>query len=224
MPIHEWPEGERPREKLFTRGAKSLSHAELLAIFLRVGVPGMSAVDLGRALLKEFGSLGAMFSNPPQALAKVRGIGLAKAAQLHAGIELARRALEEEVRELDSLNSPDAVRRFLRLELEGRTREMFLVLLLDAQNRVIHVAELFSGTLTQTSVYPREVVKCALDRNAASVIFAHNHPSGVAEPSQADRLLTETLRKALALVDIKVLDHVVVGAGAITSFAERGLI
>ncbi|MBS1215111.1 MAG: radC [Proteobacteria bacterium] len=224
MPISDWPENERPREKLLAQGAGSLSDAELLAIFLRVGVRGMSAVDLGRALLKQFGSLGALFAATPETLATVPGIGAAKSAQLKAALEIAARALREQARERDALSSPAAVRDFLRLTLRGREHEVFVAVLLDAQNRVIHVEELFRGTLTQTSVYPREVVKCALRHNAAAVILAHNHPSGVAEPSQADRLLTEALRKALDTVDVKVLDHFVVGAGGGTSFAERGLL
>jgi DNA repair protein RadC len=224
MPISDWPENERPREKLLALGASSLSDAELLAIFLRVGVRGMSAVDLGRALLKQFGSLGGLFAASPADLTKVAGIGAAKAAQLKAALEIAARALHEQARERDALASPAAVRDYLRLTLHHREQEVFVAVLLDAQNRVIHVEELFRGTLTQTSVYPREVVKCALRHNAAAVIFAHNHPSGVAEPSQADRLLTEALRKALDTVDVKVLDHFVVGAAGGTSFAERGLL
>jgi len=225
MPISDWPENERPREKLLARGADSLSDAELLAIFLRVGMRGMSAVDLGRALLKQFGSLAGLLAAGPEALAAVPGIGVAKSAQLKAGLEIATRALREQARERDALSSPAAVRDFLRLSLRDREHEVFVAVLLDAQNRVIHVEELFRGTLTQTSVYPREVVKCALRHNAAAVIFAHNHPSGIAEPSHADRLLTEALRKALDTVDVKVLDHFVVGAaGGGISFAERGLL
>jgi DNA repair protein RadC len=224
MPISDWPENERPREKLLAQGAVSLSDAELLAIFLRVGVRGMSAVDLGRTLLEQFGSLGGLFAASPEALATVPGIGAAKSAQLKAALEIAARALREQARDRDALSSPTAVRDFLRLTQRDREHEVFVAVLLDAQNRVIHVEELFRGTLTQTSVYPREVVKCALRHNAAAVIFAHNHPSGIAEPSQADRLLTEALRKALDTVDVKVLDHFVVGAGGGTSFAERGLL
>ncbi|MCU0805207.1 MAG: DNA repair protein RadC [Burkholderiales bacterium] len=224
MPISDWPENERPREKLLAQGAGSLSDAELLAIFLRVGVRGMSAVDLGRTLIREFGSLGGLFAADPAALASVPGIGPAKSAQLKAALEIAARALREQARERDALASPAAVRDFLRLTLSDREHEVFVAVLLDAQNRVIHVEELFRGTLTQTSVYPREVVKCALRHNAAAVIFAHNHPSGIAEPSHADKLLTDALRKALDTVDVKVLDHFVVGAGGGTSFAERGLL
>ncbi len=224
MPISDWPEDERPREKLLARGPGSLSDAELLAIFLRVGVRGMSAVDLGRALLQRFGSLGGLLAAGPDRLAEVPGIGAAKSAQLKAGLEIARRALAEQARGQDALCSPEAVRDYLRLALRDREHEVFAAVLLDAQNRVIHFEELFRGTLTQTSVYPREVVKCALRHNAAAVIFAHNHPSGVAEPSQADRLLTDTLRQALGTVDVRVLDHFVIGATGATSFAERGLL
>ncbi|MCX7891847.1 MAG: DNA repair protein RadC [Burkholderiales bacterium] len=224
MPISDWPEDERPREKLLARGPGSLSDAELLAIFLRVGVRGMSAVDLGRALLERFRSLGGLLAASADRLAEVPGIGVAKSAQLKAGLEIARRALIEQARTQDTLSSPEAVRDYLRLALRDREHEVFAAVLLDAQNRVIHYEELFRGTLTQTSVYPREVVKCALRHNAAAVIFAHNHPSGVAEPSQADRLLTDALRQALGMVDVRVLDHFVIGAAGATSFAERGLL
>jgi DNA repair protein RadC len=224
MGIASWPEGERPREKLLAGGPQSLSDAELLAIFLRTGVRGRSAVDLGRSLIDRFGSLSALFGADVTSFAAVPGVGNAKYAQLQAGFELARRALRETSATVDALASPGAVRDYLRLTLENRPREAFVAVLLDAQNRVITQEELFQGTLTQTSVYPREVVKCALRHNAAAVIFAHNHPSGVAEPSQADQTLTDTLRRALALIDVRVLDHFVVGRGRVTSFAERGLI
>jgi len=228
MGIGDWPPGERPREKLLERGAESLSDAELLAIFLRVGVKGRSAVDLGRDLIARFGSLSALAEANAEALVDTPGVGPAKSAQLRAALELASRALRERVTARDALASPAAVREhlagYLRLTLGGRDREVFVAVMLDAQHRVIATEVLFQGTLTQTSVYPREVVKCALRHNAAAVIFAHNHPSGVAEPSQADQILTDTLQRALALVDIKVLDHFVVGRGAAMSFAERGLL
>lgn len=224
MGIASWPEGERPREKLLAGGPQSLSDAELLAIFLRTGVRGQSAVDLGRSLIDRFGSLSALFGADVASFGVVPGVGNAKYAQLQAGFELARRALRETSANADALASPAAVRDYLRLTLENRPREAFVAVLLDAQNRVITQEELFQGTLTQTSVYPREVVKCALRHNAAAVIFAHNHPSGVAEPSQADQTLTDTLQRALALIDVRVLDHFVVGRGRVTSFAERGLI
>ncbi len=224
MAITDWPEGERPREKLLERGAAALSHAELLAVFLRSGVRGKSAVDLGRELIARFGSLGALFAAADRDIAAVPGVGPAKCAQLRAAFELARRALEFQAREAETLASPHAVRRYLRYTLAERSHEVFAAVWLDAQHRVLEFQELFAGTLTQTSVYPREVVKHALARNAAAVIFAHNHPSGVAEPSQSDRILTETLKRALELVDVKVLDHFVIGRDAATSFAERGLL
>jgi DNA repair protein RadC len=222
--ITDWPEDERPREKLLQQGARNLSDAELLAIFLRTGVKGSSAVDLGRDLLVRFGSITALAQADLASFSANPGLGPAKYVQLQAAIELARRALAENIAAGDALSSPDAVRAFLRLTLGDRPHEVFMIVLLDAQNRVIGTEEVSRGTLTQTSVFPREVVKCALARNAAAVIFAHNHPSGVAEPSQADQLLTETLKRALALVDVKVLDHFIIGRGAAMSFAERGLL
>jgi DNA repair protein RadC len=224
MGIAHWPARERPREKLLAHGPRTLSDAELLAIFLRTGVRGASAVDLGRELLAHCGSLSGVFGAAPQKLTAVPGLGTAKYAQLQAAFELARRTLGESMAAGDALSSPSTVRDYLRLSLGGRGHEVFLAVLLDAQNRVIAEEELFRGTLTQTSVYPREVVKCALRYNAAAVIFAHNHPSGVAEPSQADRTLTETLRRSLALVDVRVLDHFVVGRDEVASFAERGML
>jgi DNA repair protein RadC len=224
VPITDWPEGERPREKLLARGAAALSDAELLAIFLRTGVRGRSAVDLGRDMLDRHGSLNALFAAEARELAATPGIGAAKCAQLRAAYELARRGLAETAHAGDVLSSPQAVRSYLQFSLAHRPNEVFVAVWLDAQHRVLKMQELFSGTLTQTSVYPREVVKDALRHNAAAVIFAHNHPSGLAEPSQADQLLTETLKRALDLVDVKVLDHFVVGRGATLSFAERGLL
>lgn len=224
MAITDWPADERPREKLLTRGAAALSDAELLAIFLRVGVTGKSAVDLARDLLNQFGSLNGIFAASCEQLTVVNGMGPSKYAQLQAIFEMSRRALQEEMRQGDVLSSPVAVRDYLRLQLGGLPREVFMVLLLDAQHRVIVFEELFVGTLTQTSVYPREVVKLALQHNAAAVIFAHNHPSGVTEPSCADEVLTHALKEALALVDIKVLDHFVVAGNQCLSFAERGLL
>lgn len=226
MAITDWPEGERPRERLLARGAEALSDAELLAIYLRVGVRGKSAVDLARDLLKRFdGRLAALAEAPLADLATVSGIGTAKAAQLKASFELARRALVQDMSSRDALASPAAVRQWLRLRLGGLPNEVFVALWLDAQNRLIEAHTLFTGTLTQTSVYPREVVKAALARNAAAVILAHNHPSGVAEPSRADEMLTRALKDALALVDVRVLDHFVVAGGASPlSFAERGLL
>lgn len=224
MAITDWPLAERPRERLLKEGANALSDAELLAIFLRVGVRGKSAVDLARELMTEFGSLNGLFFADRRACTRVKGLGDAKYAQLQAVLEMSRRALAEEMKRRDALSSPAAVRDFLRLKLAGLPHEVFLAVFLDAQNRVLEVEELFRGSLTQTSVYPREVVKRALARNAAGVILAHNHPSGVAEPSQADRWLTDQLKAALALVDVRVLDHFVVAGADGLSFAERGLL
>ena len=225
MAITDWPEDERPREKLLARGAAALSDAELLAVFLRVGVRGMSAVDLARALLARFGSLTRLCAAPAAEFAAVPGMGTAKYAQLQAVMELARRALAERMRERDVFDSPRAVRDWLRLRIGALPHEVFMVLLLDARNGLIEAVELFRGTLTQTSVYPREVVKLALAHNAASVIFAHNHPSGAREPSTADETLTRSLRQALDFVDVRVLDHFIVTAhDEPVSFAERGLL
>ncbi len=224
MAINNWPEDDRPREKLLARGPGSLSDAELLAIFLRTGTRGKSAVDLARVLLGKFGSLAGIVGASREAFCDVPGLGSAKYAQLHAATELTRRALAVEMKAGLNLSSPTAVRDFLRLSIQNRQVEVFVGLFLDAQNRVIAVEELFSGTLTQTSVFPREVVRRALHHNAAGVIFAHNHPSGVAEPSHADETLTQALKEALALIDVRVLDHFVVGRGATLSFAERGLL
>lgn len=224
MAITDWPTGERPREKLLSKGADSLSDAELVAILLRTGVRGRSAVDLAREVLKSCGSLSAMFSASDRQFCAVPGLGAAKYVQLQAVMEMAKRALREKISNGDALNSPHAVRDYLRLKLQGRPHEVFASVFLDAQNRVLAVEELFRGTLTQTSVYPREVVKRALHYNAAAVIFAHNHPSGIAEPSRADEMLTIALKQALALIDVKVLDHFVVGGDSAMSFAERGLL
>ena len=226
MSITDWPEGERPRERLLAHGPEALSDAELLAIYLRVGVRGKSAVDLGRELLQRFdGSLSRLAEASLEELASVSGIGMAKAAQLKASFELARRALAQEMTARDTFSSPGQVGDWLRLKLATRQNEVFMALWLDAQNRLLKAEELFSGTLTQTSVYPREVVKSALGHNAAAVILAHNHPSGIAEPSRADELLTKALKDALAMVDVKVLDHfIVAGNTPPLSFAERGLL
>jgi DNA repair protein RadC len=184
--ICDWPAGERPREKLLARGARQLSDAELVAIFLRTGVRGLSAVDLARQQLGRFESLMALTTAPQTEFCAAAGLGPAKYAQLQAALEIARRGLQERLQAGPVLSAPQSVRDYLRLSLQGRPHEVFLTLFLDAQHRVVAAEELFRGTLTQTSVYPREVVKQALQHNAAAVIFAHNHPSGVAEPSRAD--------------------------------------
>jgi DNA repair protein RadC len=225
MAIKDWPTDERPRERLRHHGAAALSDAELLAIFLRVGIKGSSAVDLARALLQRFdGNLARLAAAAPQQLAALPGIGPAKASQLAATMELARRSLQAGMLERDTLGSPSLVRDWLRLKLGDLAHEVFGALWLDAQNRLISYEELFRGTLTQTSVYPREVVKHALACNAAGVILAHNHPSGVAEPSHADQALTRSLQHTLALIDVKLLDHFVIAGNTAVSLAERGLL
>jgi DNA repair protein RadC len=224
MSITQWPEDERPRERLLKQGAAALSDAELVAIFLRVGVKGKSAVDLARDLVAQFGSLNGLFSANEKDLCAVHGMGQAKYVQLQAVLEMAKRALVEDIKLTDALASPKAVRDYLKLTLARLPREVFVAVFLTSQNRVIEVEEIFRGTLTQTSVYPREIVKLALAHNAASVIFAHNHPSGEPHPSQADRALTKTLAEALALIDVRVLDHFIVAPGASLSFAEQGML
>lgn len=224
MAIKDWPEGERPRERLLEQGPASLTDAELLAVILRTGTAGRSALDLGREALARFGGLSGLLAAPTDRLIALEGLGPAKSAQLQAVLELARRSLREEVQHATALSSPDKVRAYLRLTLSSRPHEVFMALFLDAQNRLIVADELFRGTLSQTSVYPREVVKRALAVNAGAVIFAHNHPSGVAEPSRSDELLTTSLKQALALVDVRVLDHLIVAGSNVLSFAERGLL
>lgn len=224
MGINNWPAGERPRERLIQRGAAALSDAELLAIFLRTGVTGKSAVDLARDVLTQFGTLTNMFAASQIEFCKIHGMGQAKFVQLQAVLEMSRRALHEEMQAGDALNSPQAVRKYLLLQLQSRQQEVFMVIFLDAQHRVLAAEEMFHGTLTQASVYPREVAKRALFHNAAAVIFAHNHPSGVTEPSQSDRLLTDALKQALALVEVRTLDHFIVAGSQCLSFAERGML
>lgn len=224
MAITDWPEDQRPRERLIKYGAQALSDAELLAVFLRVGVSGKSAVDLGRDMVGHFGSLNRLFSATLRDFSAINGLGPAKFAQLQAVLELARRALSEELEAGAALSSPQTVRQYLQLSMANKPYESFAVLLLDVKNRLIAAEELFRGTLTHTSVYPREVVKAALAHNAASIIIAHNHPSGTPEPSAADHALTQALKQALNLVDIRVLDHFVVAGRHVYSFAEHGQI
>jgi DNA repair protein RadC len=224
MSIADWPEAERPREKLLTLGPTALSDAELLAIFLRIGCAGKSAVDLARELLQEYGGLRPLLEASQAEFCKGLGLGSAKYAQLQAVLEMARRHLSSSMKTGDLLTAPNMVRDYLRAQLRHQQREIFAVLFLDSQNRLIAYDELFQGTIDGASVHPREVVKQALARNAAAVILAHNHPSGVAEPSQADRRITERLQVALELVDVRVLDHMVVGDAEVVSFAERGLL
>ena len=224
MSMAGWPLPERPRERFLARGAASLSDAELLALFLGAGTRRQSALELARDLLARFGRVSRVLSAAHPELVAVPGVGAARSAQIAAVMELARRALTEEMRGRDSLASPAAVRGYLRLRMQDLSHECFYCVFLDAQNRVIAADEMFRGTLTQTSVYPREILKRALHHNAAAVILAHNHPSGVAEPSIQDQALTRTLAEALSLVDVKVLDHFIVAPGACLSFAERGLL
>ncbi|MDB5841941.1 MAG: hypothetical protein JWQ23_3893 [Herminiimonas sp.] len=222
MAITDWPEDQRPRERLIKHGPHALSDAELLAVFLRIGVRGKSAVDLGREMVGHFGSLSRMFSASLADFALVHGLGPAKFAQLQAVLELARRAIGEELQAGVALSSPQAVKQYLRLLLAAKPYESFAVLFLDVKNRLIATEHLFRGTLTHTSVHPREVVKAGLAHNAGAVILAHNHPSGIADPSAADHTVTQTLKQALALVDIRVLDHFIVAGEQVHSFAEHG--
>ena len=223
MAISDWPLSERPRERLLAEGANVLSDAELLAVLLRTGLRGKTAVDLGRELMSAFEGVSGVLEAGSR-LGRIKGLGPAKTAQFAAAIELARRALREEMKKTAALTSPGAVRDYLRLALSRREEEVFVCMWLDAQHKVIEIEQAFTGTLTQTSVYPREIVKSALARNAAAVIFAHNHPSGVAQPSQSDELLTRNLKEALALIEVKVLDHFIVAGNQAISFAERGLL
>ncbi len=224
MAIKDWPAEERPREKLLQRGSAALTDAELLAIFLRTGTPGKSAVDLARELLTDFGSLQALLDADLSRFCQANGLGSAKYAQLQAVLEMARRHFKEILQRGNALTSPDITRAYLSAHLRGYSYEVFACLFLDNQHRVIKLDELFRGTIDSASVYPREVAKQALHHNAAAVIFAHNHPSGISEPSQADRQITEKLKQALALFDIRVLDHFIIGDGQPYSFAEHGLL
>ncbi len=224
MAITDWPQSERPREKLLERGPQALSDAELLAIFLRTGVAGKTAVDVARELLARFGGLRELLAAEREALCAAPGLGAAKYAQLQAALEMGRRHLGEALMRGPTLASPRATRDYLQARLRDRPHEVFCCLFLDNRHRVLAFEELFHGTLNGAAVYPREVVKRALKHNAAAVIFAHNHPSGVAEPSRADEILTRGLKEALALVEIRTLDHLVIGDGEVVSFSERGLL
>jgi DNA repair protein RadC len=222
MAITDWPVEQRPRERLIRHGAQALSDAELLAVFLRVGVMGKSAVDLGRDLVGHFGSLNQLFSAKLGDFSVLKGLGPAKFAQLQAVFELAQRALAEQLESGTALSSPQTVKHYLQLLLGNKPHESFTVLFLDVKNRLIATEELFRGTLTHASVYPREIVKAALAHNAASILLAHNHPSGAAEPSRADHALTQTLKETLAMVEVRVLDHFIVAGSQVYSFAEHG--
>lgn len=224
MAITDWPEQDRPREKLLQQGPEALSDAELLAIFLRTGIKGKSAVDLARELLQNFGGLRPLLTANQQDFCSHLGLGPAKFAQLQAVLEMARRHLAEQLSRGNALTSPALTQQFLQAKLRDLDYEVFACLLLDNQHRVLKYVELFRGTIDGAAVYPREVVKLALAHGAAALILVHNHPSGIAEPSSADRAITDRLKKALDLVDIRVLDHVIVGDGYCESFAERGII
>lgn len=224
MQIRDWPQAERPREKLLQLGSGALSEAELLAIWLRHGPSGMSALDLARTLLARFGSLRAVLAAERHVLCRERGVGPVRWAELQAALELVRRHHLERLQSGPVLASPRAARDYLIARLRDRDHEVFCCLFLDSRHRLIACEELFRGTVDGASVHPREVVKQALARNAAALILAHNHPSGVAEPSQADEIITARLRDALALVEIRLLDHLVIGDGSCTSLAERGLV
>ena len=224
MGIKDWPEGEGPRDKLLQKGAGQLSDAELLAVLLRNGLAGLNAVDLARSLISEFGGLRNLLCAPRNQVCRLPGVGPVKYAQLQAAAELARRVAQENLQRGQVLTNPDLTRDYLMRQLAYRSYEVFAVLLLDSQHRVIQFVELFRGTIDSASVYPREVVSLVLEKKAAAVIVCHNHPSGIAEPSQADRRITERLKNALATIDVSLLDHMVVGDREIVSFAERGWI
>jgi DNA repair protein RadC len=224
MLLKDLPQEARPREKLLSRGASALSDVELLALLLRSGIRGKNVLQLAQELVDRFGGVAGLLHMPAEALKTVKGLGPAKRAELVAVLELARRALVQQLTQKPLFNTPQAVRDYLQLQLGGLHHEVFAVLFLDSQHRLIALEEMFRGTLTQTSVYPREVVKQALTLNASSVVLAHNHPSGTAQPSRADEALTQTLKAALALVDVRVLDHFVVTASQAVSMAELGLV
>lgn len=224
MPIYQWPASEQPREKLLKSGARTLSDAELLAIFLRTGVAGCSAVELARRLLMDYGSLRALFNASETEFCRAKGLGPVKYVQLQAVLEMAKRYFWEELDELPALTSAAQANDFIYVKMRDLQREVFSCLFLNSQNQVICYEEVFHGTINQAPVFPRELVKKALAHNAAAVILAHNHPSGVAEPSHADREITGLVCDAMALLDIRVLDHFVVGKGGLYSFAEHGLL
>ncbi len=224
MLLKDIPADARPREKLLASGAGALADAELIALLLRTGLKGTSVLQLAQQLLDHFGGIQGLLHTQASDLKQIKGLGPAKRAEIAAVIELARRALVQELSRRPVFGAPEQVKDYVRLQLGARDFEVFAVLFLDAQNRLLRLEEMFRGTLTQTSVYPREVVKRALDLHAAAVILAHNHPSGVAEPSRADEYLTQTLKSALQLIDVRVLDHLVVSRSDVVSFAERGLL
>ncbi|GIU33310.1 DNA repair protein RadC [Shewanella schlegeliana] len=224
MAIKDWPEGEAPREKLLSQGVKQLSDAELLAVLLRVGLKGFTAVELARTMINEFGGLRGLLNASQTQVCRLDGIGPVKFAQMQAAVELGTRISQEKLQRGKILSDPDLTRDYLMRQLSDRAYEVFAILLLDSQHRVIQFVELFRGTINSASVYPRDVVSLVLERKAAAVIVCHNHPSGIAEPSTADRRITERLKQALQTIDVPLLDHMVVGDREIVSFAERGWI
>ena len=224
MLLKDLPLNARPRDKMLARGPGALSDAELLALLLRTGLPGKNALQMGQELLEKFGGMKGLLHTHANDLKSIKGLGPAKRAEIVAVLELARRALSEQLKEKPLFSTPQAVRDYLQLQLGSRPHEIFAVLFLDSQHRLIALEELFRGSLSQTSVYPREVVVRALALNAASVVLAHNHPSGAAQPSRADEALTQTLKAALSLVDVRVLDHFVVTSTQAVSMAELGLL
>lgn len=225
MPLKDLPADAQPREKLLARGAGALSDTELLALLLRTGTQGRGVLQMADEVLRKFNGLAGLLHSQGEDLKGIKGLGgTAKRAELMAVLELARRAMAQQLKEREVFSSPQAVKDYLRLHLAHKPHEVFAALFLDAQNRLIAMEELFRGTLTQTSVYPREVVIKALHHHAASVVLAHNHPSGSVQPSRADEALTQALKAALGLVDVRVLDHVIVAPGDALSMAERGLL
>lgn len=224
MTIKDWPITEQPREKLLHQGPHSLSDAELLSIFIRTGIRGKSAVDLARDLIKHFGNLRALFNASPQELTQMMGMGPAKYSQIQASIELARRYLKEMMVRDEIFKNPQDTRNYLIARLRDHTQEVFACIFLDNRNRLIAYEEPFYGTIHSAAIYPREIVKRALYHNAAGLIVAHNHPSGIAEPSKADESITQELTKALKLIEVRLLDHFIIGDGAVTSLAERGVL
>ena len=224
MVLKDIPPDARPREKLLAQGPAALADAELIALLLRTGLPGVSVLQLAQQMLDRFGGITGLLNTDVAHLKDVKGLGPAKRAEMAAVIEIARRALAQELTQRPVFDAPPKVKQYLQLQLGAREHEVFAIMFLDAQSRLLRFEEMFRGTLTQTSVYPREVAKRALELGCAAVILAHNHPSGAAEPSRADEYLTQTLKSALQLIDVRVLDHLVVGHGEVISFAERGLL
>jgi len=224
MSIRNWPSNERPREKLLEHGAQALSEAELLAVLIQTGTRGQSALDIARTLLCEFGSLRELLTAGRDRVCAIRGLGTSRFVTLQAALELARRHYQQLMMTGCALNQPQAIREFLQMRLRDLAYEVFCCLYLDRRNRVIAFDELFRGTIDGATVHPREVVRAALTRNATAVVVAHNHPSGVAEPSRADEQITRVLKQALALVEVRLIDHLIIGDGICTSLADRGLV